>query len=475
MTPAALPLPALVVVLPLAWALLTGLQRRPLLAWRLAIAGAALELGLAVGLALLQRAAPEGALADPLLPRALGVDGLSAPLLVFQSALALALVVGWPRERRTPRLLGALLASEGALALLFVGLRLDVVCLAWTLSFVPALATRGEGRGEGASGSRARRPLLVLAVASSLPLLVALALAGGGADGGHLFGPGPRRAVLALVIVAACARTAVFPLHGWLLPSFGGGDLVLPLFLLSARPGVYLLLRAAADLSAELAEVHPLLLALGACGAVYGGLLALAQTDLRRLAGALAISHSGLIATGVFSGTRDAGVGSFVLWVNVGLGLAGLALVGVALEARFGRERLLTARGIGTRLPGLAGAFLLCGACCVGFPATLGFVGEELVIRAVLREQPVSAAALVLATALNGMALMRAYLWLFLGPAPADLPAPPSLRPRERAVLATLGLALVLFGLRPGLLVEAGAAAAVAVRLRPDQDVPDHP
>jgi Proton-conducting membrane transporter len=73
--------------------------------------------------------------------------------------------------------------------------------------------------------------------------------------------------------------------------------------------------------------------------------------------------------------------GGLVVWLSAGLAFAGLARCVLVLQARRGRLDLTTYHGGYERMPLLAISFLCMGLACTGFPGTLGFVGQELLVQ----------------------------------------------------------------------------------------------
>ena len=107
--------------------------------------------------------------------------------------------------------------------------------------------------------------------------------------------------------------------------------------------------------------------------------------------------------------------GSLCLWFSVILSLGGFGLTLRALEARFGRLSLTEYQGLYQHSPALAVCFLLTGLACVGFPGTLGFISTELLVDSAVEVSPYVGIAVVTAAALNGIAVVRAYLLIFTG------------------------------------------------------------
>jgi NADH-quinone oxidoreductase subunit M len=161
--------------------------------------------------------------------------------------------------------------------------------------------------------------------------------------------------------------------------------------------------------------------------------------------------------------------GGLVVWLSAGLAFAGLARCVLVLEARRGRLDLTTYHGGYERMPVLAISFLSMGLACTGFPGTLGFVGQELLVKGAVDAFPVMGFAVVIASALTGLAVLRMYFSLFCGRADAlahwDLRL--GLRRREAWTFGALVIALVGFGVVPRPLVDSRFAAGEDIlRLR---------
>ena len=85
------------------------------------------------------------------------------------------------------------------------------------------------------------------------------------------------------------------------------------------------------------------------------------------------------------------------------------------MEGRFGRLSLTDYHGLYEHSPALAVCFLLTGLASVGFPATLGFISTELLVDSAVELNPYVGFGVVVAAALNGIAVVRAYFSLFTG------------------------------------------------------------
>jgi NADH-quinone oxidoreductase subunit M len=209
------------------------------------------------------------------------------------------------------------------------------------------------------------------------------------------------------------------------------------------------------------------LLALGT--AVYGAALALVQRSARRACGYLFMSQSALVMAGLDCTSVTALAGGLLVWLSAGLAFAGLARCVLVLEARRGRLDLTTYHGGYDRMPVLAITFLAMGLACTGFPGTLGFVGQELLVDGAVDVFPVMGFAVVIASALTGLAVLRMYFSLFCG-RPEALAHPGvrlGLRPREAWTFVALVTTLVGLGLAPRPLADSRfEASAEILKLR---------
>lgn len=393
-----------------------------------------------------------------------GVDGLSAVLLPLTAALSLCILVAAPRAELTRRAAAQILLAEGSILGALVSLDLLVLTLFWTLSLVP-LRSELRRRGERACAAA----FDVVFIGSTLPLLL-LVLALGVLS--HLHGGAAARApydlvalgqsgVLrtgagplwlgGLVLFAALTRIGCFPLHVWIPPLGERGPGPLAMVTFATPLGMFLLARVLLPLFPELcARVMPWLLPLGLLSAAYGAVVALGQHDLRRMLGYFWVSQQGFLLVGIAAWNAQSVSGALLYAIGAVVARTGLLILAAALAARTGTADLRLLGGLVGRAPRMATAFLLLCAAAIGFPGTIGFVAEDLLVQGLLRSHGAAAVALLLVTALDGIVLFRAYQATFLGePAPHGEPGGADLadlRPRERAVAAALVLLLVVFG-----------------------------
>lgn len=259
-----------------------------------------------------------------------------------------------------------------------------------------------------------------------------------------------------LLVASALIRKGIFPFHAWVPEVFDRGRLG-PAILFSA-PQIGAYVTAVLVLPRAGADVLRLVAVLALLTAVYGAALAVVQSDARRACGYLFVSQSALVMAGLDCTSEVALTGGLVVWLSSAVAFAGLARCVVVLEARRGRLGLGEHHGGYDRMPALAVAFLLTGLACTGFPGTLGFVGEELLVDGAVEAFPTLGHAVVVAGALTGLAVLRMYLALFCGR--RDRGTHLQLGRREAWTFAALAIAIVAAGLLPGPIVRSRVAAA---------------
>ncbi|WP_437933387.1 proton-conducting transporter transmembrane domain-containing protein [Sorangium sp. So ce341] len=175
--------------------------------------------------------------------------------------------------------------------------------------------------------------------------------------------------LFALVGIAVLMRMAAVPFHGWLPVLLERGPLGATVLLAEMQVGVCVLLRVgAALLPAGCAEGMPILAVLGLVSALHGAVLALVQTDLRRMLGYLVASQKGLVLLGLASLSRESVRGALLQSVASSIALTGLAMVIGALEARAGTADTRALGGLVARTPRMAAFFFLLARAAIGMP-----------------------------------------------------------------------------------------------------------
>jgi len=207
-------------------------------------------------------------------------------------------------------------------------------------------------------------------------------------------------------------------------------------------------------------------------GIVYGAVVALIQTDIKRLVAYSSVSHLGFVVLGIFAFTNQGVTGGVLQMVNHGLSTGALfLLVGMVYERTHTRD-LGRMGGLASVTPWLAGAFLFAVFASAGLPGLNNFVGEFLVIVGSFSANVVFGSIASAAVILGAIYLLWSYQRMALGPVRDEHSGLSDVNVREVAVLAPVLALLLVFGVYPKLLTDRIDPTTIAVVEHVD---PDHP
>ena len=222
--------------------------------------------------------------------------------------------------------------------------------------------------------------------------------------------PGVQKLLFLGFFIAFAIKAPLVPFHTW-LPDSGSeapiGGAVLLVGVLD-KVGTFGFLRYCLPLFPDASRFFaPWVLVLAVAGILYAALLAMGQSDMKRLVSYTSISHFGFIALGIFAFTTEAGTGAVLYMVNHGIATGLLFVVVGMLIARGGSRQIRDYGGVAAKAPVLAGVFLLAGLASLALPGTNSFVSEFLVLIGSFPSQPVFT---IIATA--GIILAALYILL---------------------------------------------------------------
>jgi NADH-quinone oxidoreductase subunit M len=429
---------------------------------------------------------------------AFGLDGLSIWLFVLTTVLMLpAIFASWESVTdRAPMHYAFLLALESGLLGLFASLDVVLFYIFFEFSLIPLFFLIGIWGGSERRQAAVTFFLYTLA-GSLLTLLgvIALVVVYYQHSPGHTltfsipeltrglaslpwdewrktapWSASPQVLIFLLLFAGFAIKVPMFPFHTWLplahVEAPAAGSILLAGVLL--KVGSYGLLRFNMSMTPLGAQVlFPLLATLAVIGIIYGALVALAQTDIKRLVAYSSVSHMGFIVLGMFSLNATGMDGAVIQMINHGLTTGALfACVGVIYE-RYHTREMSELSGLWDRLPLLAFFLILSSLGSAAVPGLNGFVGEFPILTGMFAASPV--AAVLGAT---GMILGAYYLlWMvqrvIFGPlrephghghehdqghAGGDAHRPAPVRPvgwHEIAGLTPLMVLIVLIGIYP--------------------------
>ena len=335
------------------------------------------------------------------------VDELSAPLLPLVALLYLMTVLSTLKTKSDRFSLGWTLFAESVLLATFSCRE------GWTLIGLLALGTVPPW-----FELRYRRHEATRAYVLHMGLFVMLLVAGWSMIPADAIGH-PEAITMSTVIggmlltAATLIRSGIAPLHCWMTDLFERATFGTALLFVVPMPGAYAVMRLVLPIAPDWALQSIAVVSL--ITAVYAAGMALVETDARKFFCYLFLSHSSLVLVGLELVTPIGLTGALCVWLSVGLSLGGFGLTLRCVEARMGRISLGRFHGLYEHTPTLAALFLLTGLASIGFPGTVGFIGIELLVEGAVGVYPLIGMTVVIATALNGIAILHAYFRVFTG------------------------------------------------------------
>jgi NADH-quinone oxidoreductase subunit M len=399
----------------------------------------------------------------------LGVDGISLFMVLLTTFLMpAAILVSWRIEHQVKYYLIAFLVLETAMIGSFLALDLLLFFLFFEALLFPMYLIIGGWGSERRVYAAVK--FFLFTMAGSAFLLVAILFlyfrAGSQLDtptfdvtqmAGLSLSASTGRWLFLAFFVAFAVKVPLFPLHTWLPDAHTeaptAGSLILAAVLL--KVGAYGLIRFNLGLFPEASEYFSdLVSVLALIGIVYGAVVALIQTDVKRLVAYSSVSHLGFVVLGTFAFTVEGMSGGVLQMVNHGLSTGALfLLVGMLYERTHTRD-LARMGGLGRTMPALAGVFLFVALSSIGLPGLNGFVGEFLILLGTFTVNRAYAVVAVTAVVLSAIYLLWAYQRamhgapVIAGGANGSEPAR-DLSVREWMILAPIMVVIFLIGVFP--------------------------
>jgi NADH-quinone oxidoreductase subunit M len=390
----------------------------------------------------------------------MGVDGISVLFVLLSTALVpLCILASWDSiETRVREFMFSFPVLETMMVGMFAALDFVVFYMFFEGVLIPMYLLIGVWGGPRRVYAAIKFFLYTLA-GSVLMLLALLAMwyAAGSTDIPTLMATQFKPAVQTWLFLAFFASFAVkvpmWPVHTWLpdahVEAPTAGSVILAGVLL--KMGAYGFLRFSVPMLPDAtAFFAPMIFALSVVAVIYTSLVALAQTDMKKLIAYSSVAHMGVVTIGIFTVNEQGLSGALFQMLSHGVVSGALFLcVGVVYDRIHSRE-IARYGGLADRMPKYALAFMLFSMASVGLPGTAGFVGEFLVLVGAFK---VSFWLALLGS--MGMILGAAYMLylyrrvIFGGITRDELKSIMDLSPREIAVFAPLVLLTLWMGIYP--------------------------
>jgi NADH-quinone oxidoreductase subunit M len=252
--------------------------------------------------------------------------------------------------------------------------------------------------------------------------------------------------------LAFAIKVPMYPFHTWLpaahVEAPTAGSVLLASILL--KMGTYGFLRFCLPITPAASQFFaPLMIGMGALSIIVGSLLALGQSDMKKLIAYSSVAHMGFVTLGIFVFAFRGVEGAIMHMLNHGIITGALfLLVGLIYERSHSRE-LADNLGVSKQLPAFTGFLLLFSMAAFGFPGTNGFFSKLLVLLGVFQTNTWLGVLFIVGLLLGLAYLLRLLLNVGWG-APSKAFAWRDMNFREWVYLVPLGLLVIYLGVAPG-------------------------
>ena len=407
----------------------------------------------------------------------LGIDGISLPLVLLTTFLSpLALLGSWQSiVSKVKEFAICMLVLESGMLGVFLALDLFLFFIFWEAMLIPMYFLIGVWGGEQRIYATVKFVLYTMA-GSAVMLVGILTLyflnfEHTGQQSFNLFdfyrlplSLGGQKLLFVAFFLSFAIKVPLFPFHTWLpdahVEAPTAGSVILAGVLL--KMGTYGFIRFCLPLFPQASAVYaPWISLLAVIGIIYGALVAMVQTDAKKLIAYSSVSHLGFVILGIFSGTMAGLQGSIIQMVNHGLSTGALfLLVGMIYDRRHTRL-IADYGGLWQQTPVFAVFFLIVMFSSIGLPGLNGFVGEFLILLGAFETQRVFAVLAALGVILGAVYMLWLYQRMIFGDITHEANRRlTDLSGREIALLVPLVVLMFWIGIYPGTFLRRMDAAS---------------
>ncbi len=399
---------------------------------------------------------------------ATGVDGIALSMIALTAILCpLCLLCSWEAiHDRAKSFTVAFLLLEASMIGVFCAADLFLFYVFWEAMLIPMVLIIGIWGGPRRVYAAVK--FFIFTMVGSLAMLLAVLYCYGKAETFNIADlqatlPGriELKAQLWLFLafgLAFAIKVPLFPFHTWLpdahVEAPTAGSVILAGVLL--KMGVYGFLRLAMPFFPLAAvELAGPIVALSLVSIVFGALMSMAQSDIKKLIAYSSVSHLGFCMLGLFTFTVAGTQGAVLQMVNHGVSTGALfLLVGIIYE-RAHKRGTDDFGGLAKVMPAYATVFMIITLSSIGLPGLNGFVGEFLVLAGAFASSKPAGVIAATGVVLGAMYMLKLYRDVFFGKVTAPKHEKlPDANTRELVTLAPLLALVVLLGIVPSLVLD---------------------
>lgn len=408
---------------------------------------------------------------------ALGVDGISVLFIILNAFITLLVVLaGWEVIRKRPaQYMAAFLMMSGLINGAFAAQDAILFYVFFEGMLIPLYLIIGVWGGPRRVYASVK--LFLYTLMGSLLMLVAMV---------YLYYQtgsfsivdfqnikqiplGVQQLLFAAFFLSFAVKVPMFPVHTWLpdahVEAPTGGSMVLAAITL--KLGAYGFLRFILPIMPDAARYFaPVIIVLSLIAVIYIGMVALVQTDMKKLVAYSSISHMGFVTLGMFlfvNGQLNdwALKGAIIQMISHGFVSAAMFMCIGVMYDRLHTRNIADYGGVVNVMPKFAAFMMLFGMANAGLPATSGFVGEFMVIMGAVKVNfwvgALAAMTLIYGASYTLWMYKRVIFGAIRNPYVAEMK---DINCREFAILAVLAIAVLGMGLYPNAFIEVVHQAA---------------
>jgi len=398
----------------------------------------------------------------------LGVDGISLVLIAMSVILVpLVMIAGWndadDKIGSVKGYFALILVLEACMIGVFSAIDVFLFYFIFEAMLLPVYFLIGRYGGPGRQ--YAAMKFLIYSLVGGLLMLAALIglyvasvneLGQGTFDLATLTGlnmdPGTQKILFLGFFIAFAIKAPLVPFHTWLPDAAAAstpGTAVLLIGVLD-KVGTFGMIRLCLPLFPEASKYYtPVIIVLCVVGIIYGALLAIGQTDIKRLIAYTSVSHFGFIGLGIFAMTTQGQSGSTFYMLNHGLSTGALFLIAGFLITRRGSKLVADYGGINKVAPILTGLFLIAGLSSLSLPGMSSFTSEFLVLVGTFEKYKVAAVIGTLGIVLAALYILLLFQRTMTGPLKKGCEGVTEIKGREVLAIAPMLILIVGLGLYP--------------------------
>lgn len=252
--------------------------------------------------------------------------------------------------------------------------------------------------------------------------------------------------------VAFAVKAPMVPVHTWLPDAAAEGPPGTSTLLVGVldKVGTFGMIALCLPLFPDAAKAAaPAIIVLAVISIIYGGIVAIGQSDIMRLIAFTSVSHFGFIVLGIFVGNSTALTGSMIYMVAHGVSTAGMFLIAGFLTTRGGTQDMNQYQGMQRITPLIAGGFLTAGLATLSLPGLSGFVPEYMVLLGSFKTATWIGVAAVIGVVLAALYILMAYQRVFTGAPDESRRGMTDMDNREKGITGVLIAAMLFLGLYP--------------------------